>query len=70
MSISHRRTNLFSREWWQVYYGFTAKFVAWAKTNVSLFDEWMAEMTTLLNQEGVLLKGEGVSNLSLLAIAE
>lgn len=45
----------------QVYYGFTAKFLAWGETNLSSFDVWMADVKRLLNQEGVMYKGEIVS---------
>lgn len=42
----------------QVYYGFTANFLKWGKLNVFGFDEWMVDMKRLLDQEGVLYKGQ------------
>lgn len=45
----------------QVYYGFTANFLAWGENNLSSFDVWMADVKRLLNQEGVMYKGEIVS---------
>lgn len=42
----------------QVYYGFSEKFVAWGKANMRFFDEWMSQMERLLDQEGVVYKGE------------
>ena len=42
----------------QVYYGFSPNFVEWGKAHMTYFDEWMAQMEVLLDQEGVLYKGE------------
>lgn len=44
----------------QVYYGFSPNFLAWAKDNVTGFDEWMADMKRLLDQEGVVYKGQSM----------
>lgn len=32
--------------------------MAWGKSNIHLFDVWMDQMKTLLDQEGVMYKGE------------
>lgn len=42
----------------QVYYGFSSNFMAWGEQNINLFDKWMVDMNRLLDQEGVLYKGE------------
>lgn len=47
----------------QVYYGLSPKFIAWAKVHMFLFDDWMAQMKKLLNQEGVVYKGENMNYL-------
>lgn len=33
----------------------------WGKKHIDYFDEWMAGMTQLLNQEGIIYKGEGMT---------
>ncbi|CAN0497051.1 unnamed protein product, partial [Scytosiphon promiscuus] len=41
----------------QVYYGFSEHFVKWGEDNIHLFDEGMADMNRLLDQDGVSYKG-------------
>lgn len=42
----------------QVYYGFTATFLKWGEDNIDGFNEWMDHMKRLLDQDGVLYKGQ------------
>lgn len=45
----------------QVYYGFSAKFLKWGQDSMENFDEWVKDMHRLMDQEGVLYKGQSNS---------
>ena len=46
----------------QVYYGFSENFMKWGEENIHHFDDWMADINHLLDQDGVIYKGQPQSS--------